>query len=542
MMFNAHSRKDALESAQQDEFDLLIVGGGINGAGVARDAAMRGLRVLLLEACDFAFGTSSRSSKLVHGGIRYLENFEFGLVHEALMERRHLLQMAPHMVHPLRFLIPVYKSSRVGLLKMEAGMILYDLLSFFEAPKVHEFLRVRTTLLREPTLKSEGLSGSVVYSDAYMEDDRLVIETLRSAHREGAQIANYVTVEGCDKSSQGYVVRAVDNLTAKKYSIKARHVVGCVGPWTDIFGVKTNPQWKPVLRPTKGIHLLFPREKIPVHQAIVMAVQERIVFVIPREDVVIVGTTDTDFKEDPSQVSVSVEDVDYLLKTTNDYFPNLNLKKSDVISCYSGVRPLVQDGSGTEGKTSREHEIFTPEPHLTLVAGGKYTTYRSMAKEIVDVCLRSFSFDERMSLKTADTTQPLNPAATVAKLERLRFQMESLAEESGFSQKVVEYLIKRRGEEAIIVLNLMKQMKSGQEFERMWQAEAQFCIHYEMCLNLVDFYCRRSPLFLFHQDHGRSLAPLIAPLFAPTSPEGQIEQLQKKIAFELRALSESRSN
>lgn len=536
MMFNAHARKDALESAQQNEFDLLIVGGGINGAGVARDAAMRGLRVLLLESNDFAFGTSSRSSKLVHGGIRYLENFEFGLVHEALMERRYLLQMAPHMVHPLRFLIPVYKSSRVGLFKMEAGMILYDLLSFFEAPKVHEFLRARTTLLREPTLKDEGLTGSVVYSDAYMEDDRLVIETLRSAHREGAQIANYVTVEGCDQSSDGYVVRATDNLTAQKYSIKARHVVGCVGPWTDIFGFKTNPQWKPVLRPTKGIHLLFPREKIPVNQAIVMAVQERIVFVIPREDVVIVGTTDTDFKDDPALVSVSTDDVDYLLKTTNDYFPSLHLKKSDVISCYSGVRPLVQDGSGTEGKTSREHEIFTPTPHLTLVAGGKYTTYRSMAKEIVDVCLRSFSFDERMSLKVADTTQPLNPAATVAKLERLRFQAESLAEELAVSQTVVEYLIKRRGEEAVTVLNLMKQMKSGQEVERLWQAEAQFCIHHEMCLNLVDFYCRRSPLFLFHRDNGRSLAPLIAPLFAPTSPEGQIELLQKKIALELKAL------
>ena len=183
-----------------------------------------------------------------------------------------------------------------------------------------------------------------------------------------------------------------------------------------------------------------------------------------------------------------------------------------------------------------KHEIFTPTPHLTLVAGGKYTTYRSMAKEIVDVCLRSFSFDERMSLKVADTTQPLNPAATVAKLERLRFQAESLAEELAVSQTVVEYLIKRRGEEAVTVLNLMKQMKSGQEVERLWQAEAQFCIHHEMCLNLVDFYCRRSPLFLFHRDNGRSLAPLIAPLFAPTSPEGQIELLQKKIALELKAL------
>jgi glycerol-3-phosphate dehydrogenase len=536
-MFNIFSRQRTLERSQQEVFDLLIVGGGINGAGVARDAALRGLRVLLLEAHDFASGTSSRSSKLVHGGIRYLENFEFGLVHEALMERRHLLQMAPQMVHPLRFLIPVYKSSRVGLLKMEAGMILYDLLSFFEAPQVHEFLRARTTEAREPTLKSEGLTGSVVYSDAYMEDDRLVIETLRSAHREGAQIANYVSVEACEETPEGYVVRAQDNLTSQKYSFKARHVVGCVGPWTDIFGGSVVPKWKSVLRPTKGIHLLFPREKLPVKQAVVMAVQERIVFVIPREDVVIVGTTDTDFKEDPSQVTASSEDVDYLLRTTNDYFPDLNLKRSDVISCYGGVRPLVQDGSGTEGKTSREHEIYTPAPNLTLVAGGKYTTYRSMAKEIVDACLRSFSFEKRMNLKTADTTQPLNPAATVAKLDRLRFQVEGLAEESGVSESVVEYLINRRGEEARTVLSIMKQMKGGQETERLWQAEAQFCIHNEMCLNLVDFYCRRSPLFLFHKDNGRSLAPSLAPLFAPNSPEEQIKQLHKKIEFELKALS-----
>lgn len=535
-MFNSFSRQRTLDQVEQETFDLLIVGGGITGAGVARDAVMRGLRVLLLESKDFAFGTSSRSSKLVHGGIRYLENFEFGLVHEALMERRHLLQMAPHMVHPLRFMIPVYKSSRVGLWKMEAGMILYDVLSFFEAPQVHEFLRAKTAERREPTLRNEGLSGAVVYSDAYMEDDRLVIETLRSAHRDGAQIANYVSVEGLTKTPDGYTVFAQDHLSTKKYSIKARHVVGCVGPWTDLFGSQNITKWKPVLRPTKGIHLLFPREKIPVNQAIVMAVQERIVFVIPRDDMVIVGTTDTDFKENPGQVSADSEDVEYLLRTTNDYFPDLNLKKSDIVSCYSGVRPLVQDGSGSEGKTSREHEIFTPDTHLTLVAGGKYTTYRSMAQEIVDVCLRSFTFERRMSLKKADTTQPLNPAATLAKIDRLRFQLEGLSEEFGVSPKTVEYLIKRRGEEAVTVLNIMKQMGAGSEQERLWKAEAQFCIHNEMCLNLVDFYCRRSPLFLFHKDNGRALAPQIAPLFSTNSPAEQLSQLEAKMATEFKAL------
>ncbi len=545
-MFNAHARQKAIDSFQEETVDLLVVGGGITGAGVARDAAQRSLKVLLLEAHDFAFGTSSRSSKLVHGGIRYLENFEFGLVHEALMERRNLLEMAPHMVHPLRFMIPIYKSSRVGLVKMEAGMILYDLLSFFEAPEIHEFHFKNKTSLKEPLLKQKDLTGSVIYSDAYMEDDRLVIETLRSAHRAGAKIANYISVEGCTETDEGYIVDVLDTLSGRRHKVSTKHLVGCVGPWTDLLGEKVLPEWKPVLRPTKGVHLLFSRERIPVNQAIVMAVEERIVFVIPREDVVIVGTTDTDFKKNPQDVLVDPEDVTYLLKVTNDYFPDLQLSRQDILSCYSGVRPLVQDGSNTEGKTSREHQIFKPAPHLTLVAGGKYTTYRAMAEEIVEVCLRDFSFEARMALQKPQTTQPLNPGATHERIERLTLGAESLAEESGVSLKTVEYLINRRGEDARTVLQLMKFIKEGSEEERLWQAEVKFCIENEMCLNLVDFYCRRSPLFLFRKDHGRGYAKALASHFASVQAqvggagtEEQIQQLDTLIAREMSAVAKS---
>lgn len=542
-MFNAFSRQKTIDEFSQQTFDLLVVGGGITGAGVARDAAQRGLSVLLVEAKDFAIGTSSRSSKLVHGGIRYLENFEFGLVHEALMERRNLLKMAPHMVHPLRFLIPIYKSSRVGLLKMEAGMILYDLLSFFEAPELHQFHFKTATQNREPLIQPKDLTGSVVYSDAYMEDDRLVIETLRSAHRTGAKIANYVSAESCKETADGYDVEVVDALTGQRHQIRARHIVGCVGPWTDILGDKVLTEWKPVLRPTKGVHLIFPRERIPIQQAVVMAVEERIVFVIPREDIVIVGTTDTDFKEDPLAVHVDPADVTYLLSVANKYFPTLELKTEDVISCYSGVRPLVQDGSNTEGKTSREHEIFTPRPNLTLVAGGKYTTYRSMAEEIVDTCLRSFSFEKRMALQKPHTTDPLNPGATLERMERLYLQVDSLVEETKVSPEIVHYLISRRGDEAHNVLHLMQLFKDGSEQERLWLAEAKFCIENEMCLNLVDFYCRRSPLFLFRKDHGQSFATKIAALFAQCFSRGDgavaqqhIQQLQTLIGHEMSAL------
>ncbi len=262
-MFNSFSRQNTIDEFSEQTFDLLVVGGGITGAGVARDAAQRGLSVLLVEAKDFAIGTSSRSSKLVHGGIRYLENFEFGLVHEALMERRNLLKMAPHMVHPLRFLIPIYKSSRVGLLKMEAGMILYDLLSFFEAPELHQFHFKKATQNREPLIQQKDLTGSVVYSDAYMEDDRLVIETLRSAHRTGAKIVNYVSVESCQETSDGYIVDVVDALTGRRHQVNTRHLVGCVGPWTDILGEKTLSDWKPVLRQPKVCILFFRASAFP---------------------------------------------------------------------------------------------------------------------------------------------------------------------------------------------------------------------------------------------------------------------------------------
>lgn len=539
-MFNSHGREETLRQVKEKKFDLLIVGGGITGAGVARDAASRGLSVLLVEGSDFASGTSSRSSKLVHGGIRYLENLEFGLVHEALTERRTLLNIAPHMVHPLRFMIPIYKKSRVGLLKMELGMILYDLLSFFEAPQLHEVKFQAATSFQEPLLKQDQLTGSVTYSDAFMEDDRLVIETLRSARHFGAECVNYVKANKVTDADDFCSVELQDELTQNKYVVQAKHVVGCVGPWTDIFGHQALPTWKDVLRPTKGVHLVFDRARVPVSQAIVMAVEERIVFVIPRDNVVIVGTTDTDFKKNPADVNTERADVDYLLSVTNQYFPQLKLTQKDVMSCYSGVRPLVQDSSSNESKTSREHQIFRHSPHVTLVAGGKYTTYRSMAEEIVEKVLKTFAFEERMSLKKPRTLEPLNPRVTQDKIDRLLLQAASLAEEYGVSEETFRYMVCRRGEEA---LQILQTLGSGEdEMERIWQAEARFSINHEMCLNLVDFYWRRSPLFLFQVDHGvrylRSLASVFADKlgWSEAQKQEQLQQVLQQIAHDTQAL------
>lgn len=541
-MFNHFTRQMTLNQAESQTWDLLIVGGGITGAGVARDAASRGMKVLVAEAKDFASGTSSRSSKLIHGGIRYLENMEFGLVHEALTERRRLLEMAPHLVHPLRFLIPIYQSSRVGLVKMEMGMMLYDLLSLFDAPKVHEAHRSKWTLQKEPQLNREGLKGSVIYSDAYMEDDRLVIETLRSAQTLGAQSVNYARVMSIEEDEHGCSATLLDTLKGQQIQVRARQVVGCVGPWTDIFGRDILKNWKKSLRPTKGIHLIFPREKLPVSQAIVMAVEKRIIFVIPRDEIVIVGTTDTDFDKDPGDVLASTEDVDYLLAATNKYFPELHLEKKDIISCYSGIRPLVDDGAQTEGKTSREHHIFKHSPHVTLVAGGKYTTYRSMAEEIVDGVLKNFPFEERMKWGPSKTISPLNPAATQEKMHRATLQAPQVAKDHNLPLDLVRSIMGRHGEEAYSILNYMRLMPNGEAPERRWRAEAKFSIENEMCLNLTDFYWRRSPLFLFHQDNGMKHLRALALTFAATlgwsdgETQEQMESVVSQAAKEKQAL------
>lgn len=543
-MFSKYTRHNILSESPKINYDLLIVGGGITGAGVARDAASRGMKVLLCEANDFASGTSSRSSKLVHGGIRYLENLEFGLVHEALTERNLLLEMAPHMVHPLRFLLPIYKSSRVGLLKMELGMILYDMLSFFEAPKLHELHFSRATQSVEPLLQAENLVGSVVYSDAYMEDDRLVIETLRSAQKMGASCVNYTSVDKVVESEHGVTAQITDVINNVTHSISAKHVVCALGPWTDLSGQQLIKNWKPVLRPTKGVHLVFTRDRVPVHAGIVMAVEERIVFVIPRGDIVIVGTTDTDFKGSPSEVYVEKEDVSYLLQITNKYFPTLKLQPEDVISCYAGVRPLVRDDSSSEGKTSREHTIYEHSQFVTLVAGGKYTTYRSMAEEIVNKVLQRFPFEQKMSFNAPQTKTPLNELATLEKMKRFSAQLGAHATEFGVSTKDVQGLMERHGEGALEILETISLLTEDDSEVALWKAEAKFSFDHEMCFCLEDFYWRRSSLFMTKKDNGLFVLKSLAEYFGvlnkedATTVRANMQKLVEKIAREKSAITE----
>ncbi len=512
MSLSFFSRNKTIQKMGEETYDLVIIGGGINGAGVARDAASRGMKVALVEASDFASGTSSRSSKLIHGGIRYLENKEFSLVFEALSERATLFQMAPHMVHPLRFLLPLYKGSRVGMFKMGLGMWLYDALSLFRAPKLHERLNPKKSIERIPILESKDLLGSYVYSDAYMDDDRLVIETMRSADNMGADLVNYVRAVGASFDKEKVcALECEDVFTGKKFLVRGSHFVSTVGPWTDQLGKTLLKDWKRILRPSKGIHITLKKDQLPLPCAMVMATEDekRIVFGIPRHEMIIIGTTDTDFKDDPAEVRTTKEDVDYLLNVIDKYFPNA-VKRENIVASYAGVRPLIDDGSQTESKTSREHVIISDPRNVTFVAGGKYTTYRLMAEQTVDGVLKNFKKEDKNKFQPSNTKKPLNPKVTTETFKLAQQSIDAIKKPTHFSKSDIQVLVDRHGPEAA---DIVSQYYSPVQ-KSVWEMEALFAIENCMCGKLLDFYLRRSPLILSRQDHGRDLLQTLADLFA----------------------------
>lgn len=493
--FDQQTRQYHLQQLKTQNFDCLIIGGGITGAGVVRDMALRGLKVALVESADFASGTSSRSSKLIHGGIRYLENKDFKLVFEALNERNKLLDIAPHLTHPLRFMIPIYSTSRVGMGLMGLGMWLYDILSLFQAPELHERLNTNDSMKRIPIINNKNLLGSYVYSDGYMDDDSLVFETLRSAHQAGAVAVNYCkALKSKVTNNKVEAVLVKDIITGEEFSIKTQHVVSTVGPWTDLVGPKLVSHWSSILRPTKGIHLTFSKDRLKIDTAVVMAAEKsnRIVFAIPRHEMVIVGTTDTDYKADPSTVTVTVDDVDYLLDITNAYFPWAQLTKDDIIGSYAGVRPLVKDpDSDSEGKTSREHTIIQDKSGFTFVAGGKYTTYRKMAEEITDKVIHFFPIEVRAQLKRCETDKPLNEHVSIDLYEQALYQCEE-------GQIKKTHLTMRYGIEGLDLY------KKYDELYNQCQIEAIYAIEKTMCLTIKDFFTTRTRIMLTQKDHGLS--------------------------------------
>ncbi len=569
--FSFRTREKTIERFRNETFDLLVVGGGITGAAVARDAVSRGLKVALVEKNDFAFGTSSRSSKLIHGGLRYLENFEFGLVFEALAERALLLKTVPALVRPLPFYLPVYAGESKGRGILGLGLWLYDLLALFRTPGFHRSLSKKKILQEIPFLKEEGLKGGFRYFDASMWDDLLAVEILRAASGGGAAIANYVeAIQPLwnDQLISGFRVRDLESKGKEsEFTIQAARTVICVGPWTDQIGVSLSKNWSRWLNPSKGVHLIFDLKRIPLPGAMVMSHPEdgRISFVIPRPDfgsgAVIVGTTDGPTPAEPEKAEISPEDVRYLLELLNKYFPSLKLTPADIISAYVGVRPLVgatvqktTDGPADSGgtslqKVSREHHIDRGPGGTVIVAGGKYTTHRSMAEEIVDFTLKQWREDSKMNsqvvlpahISRSETRTPVNPNATPAIFDRL--ETESAAQIS----KLPAELIRLYGADAEEIVKIHKETMHQSSAEPpsdpdgfpLLEAQLRFSIRTQLVMHLEDFYLRRTALYGSRQDHGLPWADRLSRVWADERglSEGHAQAEKMHLEEELRRRS-----
>lgn len=508
------TRESNLDALGEDTFDLLVIGAGITGAGVARDAAMRGMRVALVEREDFASGTSSRSSRLVHGGLRYLEHGQMHLVYEASRERRILLHIAPHLVRPRSFLWPVFEKSRIPPWKLRAGFLLYDALALFRNIANHRSLPRHSVMELEPALRQSGLRGGVGYFDAATDDIRLTLATVRAAAVAGAVVVNHLPVRAM--MMEGGAVSgadAEDSLTGRGVSISARMVVNATGPWSDSVRRLANPELQPSVRGTKGVHVAVPRSRVGNRGAltIISPIDGRVVFILPAGRLTILGTTDTDYSGPPENVLPAPNDITYLLRTANSYFPSAHLVAADVVSAWAGIRPLVNDGGGVPGKVSREHAVHWTAPGLLSVSGGKLTTYRSMAEDVVDEVVRALG----EPVRHPPTDRVPLPGG---ELQSFEAEQENAREEIGV-EDVADHLVASYGTEWRDVWSIVRDdhalvARVAPELPYI-AAEIHWAVEQEMALTLSDILVRRLHVAFETHDHGASAAPAVARVAAP---------------------------
>jgi glycerol-3-phosphate dehydrogenase len=515
-------RAQVRRNLESTSFDVAVVGGGITGAGIARDAALRGLRVALIEKGDLARGTSSASSKLIHGGLRYLEQLELGLVREGTRERSVLMKLAPHLARPLPFIFPIYRSSRAGPLKVAAGMWLYDALAVFKNYRSHQMLRPRQVQRLEPMLLSDQLRAGALYYDCMTDDGRLTVETAVDAAAHEATIATYFQVTGFRRSASGSVtgVLAKDVLSGgAPVEIKAKITVSAAGPWTDeLLGPVSNG--RVYLRPTKGIHLVLTRDRLPLDHAIVLtAVRDgRVLFAIPWGQRSYVGTTDTDDPSSPDRCLADDRDVDYLLDTANHYFPRLRATPDDVVSTWAGLRPLIAADPARPSDVSREHEVLDVLPGLIAIAGGKLTTYRLMAEQAVDrVLVKIGSLGGAIDPRCRTETTPLPGAQGMDERTDLVARARDVAREHGVPQDVAEHLLHAYGARAGAVVRAGRDagLAPGErivsDLPYVW-AEVPFAVTNDFAWRVEDVLRRRTLVFLKDRDQGLRAAPRAAEL------------------------------
>ena len=515
------SRLADLEAMSDEQgLDVLVIGGGVTGAGAALDAATRGLRTGIVEAQDWASGTSSRSSKLVHGGLRYLQMLDFPLVHEALTERDLLLtELAPHLVEPLSFLYPlehrVWERAYVG-----AGVVLYDTLASVNGRRrralpVHRHLSRAGIAKQFPDLRHDAAIGAIRYWDASVDDARLVLTLVRTAASYGALTANRTQVVELIHSSVGAVNGAVveDLETGSRHTIKARHVVNATGVWTEKTEALAQSEGGLRVLASKGVHIVVPRDLIRGDVGLILQTGKSVLFVIPWSRYWIIGTTDTPYDFDPTHPVATRADIDYLLEHANSVLAS-PLSRDDVIGTWAGLRPLLQPGTkeGTSSaKVSREHTVASPAPGLTVVAGGKLTTYRVMAKDAIDFALGS-------GAKTSPSITDRTPLWGAEGLKAVKRQGRAISARYGWTRAMFDHLIHRYGSgisEIFDVINGREDLGRPLEHAPAYlRAEIHFAATHEQVIHLEDVMMHRTRLVYEVVNSGLSAAPEIAEIIA----------------------------
>ena len=508
--FSAKKRKKLISQVSEKKFDIIVIGGGITGSGIALDAASRGLNVLVLEKEDFAFGTSSRSTKLVHGGLRYLKNLEFDLVYEVGRERTIVHHNAMHIVIPSKMLLPIIKGGTLGRFTTSIALTLYDYLAGVKGDERKKMLTRKETIKVEPLLESDILKSSALYFEYKTDDSRLTIEVMKKAIEYGAIALNYAQVVDFiykDNKIQG--VKVKDKINNTEFNVFAYYIINATGIWIDELRKNDNSLIGKRLHITKGIHIVVPHERFPINHSIYFdAGDGRMVFAIPRYDKVYIGTTDTDYKGDLDNPDITIEDVDYLINAVKHVFKSSNLTYEDIVSVWSGLRPLIHQIGKSPSELSRRDEIFVSPSGLISIAGGKLTGYRIMAKKVIDLIRKQILKKRGIDIGKCKTKNiklsggEFNFNYAPEKLMDYADSKYDEAKQTGISIEEFKKLFYRYGTNIDIVIEFAyKYFNQTKNKELAWlYAQLMYSIEYEMTYTLTDFFMRRTNLIYFWPD------------------------------------------
>ncbi len=501
--FSVLHRKQSKTRLRSELFDLLVVGGGVTGCGIALDAAARGLKVALVEQKDFASGTSSKSTKLIHGGLRYLKQLDIALVRETGTERAIVHRLAPHLVLPEKMLMPLVKGGTYGKFATSIGLKIYDILAGVKGDDRRKMLNKKQTLALEPLLDANGLIGGGYYAEYRTDDARLTIELIKTATRFGALAINYCKVEDFIYEN-GIVTGAKcrDSINDDKIIIKSKKVVSATGPWVDELRKRDGSLSGKRLHLTKGVHIVFPFEKLPLkHTTYFDGPDGRMIFAIPRGRVTYIGTTDTNYNSQLGRIVSTKADAKYLLMAAKHGFPSVDLDLSDIISNWAGLRPLIHEEGKSPSELSRKDEIFVSDHGLISIAGGKLTGYRKMAKRIVDLVVKQFKKEGGKSFPKCNTkniTLTTEPFSNFKEVKRFIENLNTKLIAFGLENYHAWYLTTTYGKEATKIIEKLNSFKNDAPHIALGRAEAWFGIHHEMTNCAEDFFVRQTGRLYFN--------------------------------------------